>query len=216
MAGILFVCEGNLCRSPFAELVSKARLDAVLGSRIEVSSAGIRAQVGSEVPEPMADLVRAQGADPSAHRARQLDRGMIAEASLVLVAEGAQRSVVVQLHPPALHYAFTIRHLERALVPLLVPPGAATPLFDSTDPEAVTRVAETLRHGSGRVGVERAGDDDVIDPYGRSRAAYDQAVGQMRPALDLLVRSFGAGGLAPVSATPQPRFTLGRLRRRPR
>jgi len=217
MGGILFVCEGNLCRSPFAELVSKAHLDAVTEGRVDVSSAGIRAEAGSGIPEPMAALIRDHGADPSSHRARQLDAGMLADASLVLVAERAQRSALVLLHPPALHYSFTIRHVERALLPLIAASGDPDALFDVADPEPVRRLVEVLRRGLDHVLVDRAVDDDVIDPYGRSTETYQQAVVQMRPALDLLVRSFGADGLPELTAArSRSRFALGRRRHRSR
>ena len=198
MGGLLFVCEGNLCRSPFAELVTKVRLDAVSHGRLGIASAGTRARVGEGVPEPMASLVRENGADPSMHRARQLDAEMLADASLVLVAEGAHRSSLVRLHPPALHYSFTMRHVEHALMPLVTARDEPGALFDATDPGSVSRLVEVLRRGLDRIAAD--GDDDsVVDPYGRSAATYDRAVLQMRPALDLLVRSFGADGLPDVT-----------------
>lgn len=213
VGGILFVCEGNLCRSPYAELVSKDRLRSVMGSRIGVSSAGIRAQVGSRVPDPMARHIREQGVDPSMHRARQLDREMIADASLVLAADGAVRSAVVHVHPPSLHYVFTIRHLERALTPIIPVSGDVAPLFEVTAADSVSRVVEVLRRGSGLVRDVRQ-DDDVIDPYGGSKRAYRQAVAEMQPALNLLVRSFGADGLSPVAAAPTRSRLAVRSRRR--
>lgn len=193
------MCEGNLCRSPFAELVTKVRLDAVSQGRLDVNSAGTRARVGEGVPAPIAALAREHGADASMHRARQLDAEMLAGASLVLVAEGAHRTSLVRLHPPALHYSFTIRHVEHALLPLLAAPDQAGALFDATDPGSVSRLVEVLRQGRDRVAADGA-DDDVVDPFGRSGATYDRAVFQMRPALDLLVRSFGADGLPEVTA----------------
>lgn len=214
MAEILFVCEGNLCRSPFAQLVTKVRLDEVFQGRVEISSAGTRARVGEGVPAPMAELVTKYGADPSSHRARQVDARMLDDASLVLVAEGAHRAALVRLHPPVLHYSFTIRHVEHALLPLVAAPGVPGAVVDVADPDPVARLAEVLRRGLDRVATD-GGDDDVVDPYGRPASTYDRSVLQMRPALDLLARSFGAEGLPELSARRQRSwFALGRRRSR--
>src|SRR4051794_14997408 len=48
---LLYVCTGNVCRSPFAEIVTtdllRRRLGEDLASRISVTSAGVQAVVGS-------------------------------------------------------------------------------------------------------------------------------------------------------------------------
>lgn len=58
---VLFVCIGNVCRSPLGERLLAARLD---GERFEVRSAGIAAMVGSPmVPEAAAHLAAYGGGD---------------------------------------------------------------------------------------------------------------------------------------------------------
>src|SRR4051812_32932148 len=48
---LLFVCTGNICRSPFAEILTRHLLVGRLGGRVagrfEISSAGVQAVVGS-------------------------------------------------------------------------------------------------------------------------------------------------------------------------
>jgi protein-tyrosine phosphatase len=70
---VLFVCAGNICRSPTAEGVLRKRLaDAGLVERIAVASAGTHAHVGSP-PDPRAQRhAVARGFDLSAIRARQV------------------------------------------------------------------------------------------------------------------------------------------------
>jgi len=72
---VILVCLGNICRSPMAEIVLRERLDVAgltAATGFEVSSAGTG---GWHVGEPMdrraAATLRAEGYDPSRHRAQQ-------------------------------------------------------------------------------------------------------------------------------------------------
>lgn len=70
---ILFVCMGNICRSPVVEAVARARF-ALAGLDIEVDSAGTEDYHIGEPPDrrSLASAL-ARGYDASAHRARQVD-----------------------------------------------------------------------------------------------------------------------------------------------
>lgn len=83
---IVTVCTGNICRSPMAEYALRAALDdAHLGDRVEVSSVGVSdEEAGNTIDRRAGALLRSHGIDPSAHRARQMDREEILGADLVL------------------------------------------------------------------------------------------------------------------------------------
>jgi len=68
---VLFVCAGNLCRSPFAEGLAR-RLASERGLDLEFESAGEIAYEGSTCPPDALAAARAHGVDLSAHRARRL------------------------------------------------------------------------------------------------------------------------------------------------
>ena len=72
--GILFVCSGNICRSPTAEGVLRARLQAAgLDGRIGVDSAGTQGLHTKEPPDPRAQAhARRRGYDLSSQRARRV------------------------------------------------------------------------------------------------------------------------------------------------
>ncbi len=69
---ILMVCTGNICRSPTAEGVLRARLArAGLGARVGVDSAGTQGYHTGEAPDPRAvKAAAARGYDLSSLRAR--------------------------------------------------------------------------------------------------------------------------------------------------
>ena len=71
---ILMVCMGNICRSPTAEGVLRARLArAGLGKEIEVDSAGTLGYHAGEPPDPRAQKAAAKrGYDISKLRARRV------------------------------------------------------------------------------------------------------------------------------------------------
>jgi protein-tyrosine-phosphatase len=134
---ILVVCVGNLCRSPLAERLIRARLDAALGSaadRFTVGSAGTEAAVGEPMAPRAAEVARDLGADPDGCTARQLTAELVADADLVLAAGREQRAEVVRLHPPAHRYAFTLLEFARLVAapnPAAGHPGAPS----SGDPQ---------------------------------------------------------------------------------
>jgi protein-tyrosine phosphatase len=72
---VLFVCTGNLCRSPIAEGLLRRRLAENRRTDVRVDSAGIHARDGAP-PEPFAIAAAAAlGADIGRQRARQFEPG---------------------------------------------------------------------------------------------------------------------------------------------
>ena len=65
---VLFVCSGNICRSPFA---AAAAADAY--PNIEASSAGTYAVIDGHATHHMQRIATEHGLDLSGHRARQLE-----------------------------------------------------------------------------------------------------------------------------------------------
>lgn len=69
---VLFVCLGNICRSPLAEVALREEA-ARIGLDVEVDSAGIGDWHEGEAPDPRAQAVaRRHGVDISGYRARQV------------------------------------------------------------------------------------------------------------------------------------------------
>lgn len=101
-ANVLIVCHANVCRSPAAEMLFKARQRAASRSYTEpiaFQSAGLRARNGHAMDPVMRRLLAEQGVTGGAHHSRRLDRRLVRAADLVLVTERAQVSDVEALDP---------------------------------------------------------------------------------------------------------------------
>jgi len=74
MIRVLIVCLGNICRSPLAHGVLRARIaERGLGERIEVDSCGTSSYHNGEQADPNTRAVaKARGLDLEWHRSRQL------------------------------------------------------------------------------------------------------------------------------------------------
>jgi protein-tyrosine phosphatase len=86
MTRLCFVCSGNICRSPSAEIVMRELLRAEgLDDDVEVSSAGLGDwHVGEGADPRSADALTTRGYDASRHRARQFDAEWFADHDLVV------------------------------------------------------------------------------------------------------------------------------------
>ena len=71
---ILFVCLGNICRSPLAEAAVRAAAEEA-GLAVEIDSAGTGGWHVGEPPDPRAiDVARRHGADIAGLRGRQVSQ----------------------------------------------------------------------------------------------------------------------------------------------
>jgi protein-tyrosine-phosphatase len=90
---VLFVCTGNVCRSPLAAgaLIHELGADA---PRVEVGSAGTAAWEGQPASEYSVEVAGREGVDLSGHRSRRVTPALLRAADLVLVMERGHLSSV--------------------------------------------------------------------------------------------------------------------------
>lgn len=98
---VLMVCMGNICRSPTAEGVLRAKLlQAGLGGRVAVDSAGTHGYHTSEAPDPRAIAAAARrGYDITRLRARPVLPGDFARFHWLLPMDHANRAWLAQRKP---------------------------------------------------------------------------------------------------------------------
>jgi L-threonylcarbamoyladenylate synthase len=89
---IVFVCTGNTCRSPLAEVLCKKRLAERLGCTMEelpargfcVISAGLAAMMGGPAAEEAVAVARTFGADLEGHRSQPLSAQLAVQADYLV------------------------------------------------------------------------------------------------------------------------------------
>ena len=91
---LLFVCQGNICRSPFAA----AALQLLLPD-VKISSAGTIPRPGRCTPVFGLDAAKRFGVDLSAHRSAWLSAASATDATVLLVFDGVNQRTVVDRYP---------------------------------------------------------------------------------------------------------------------
>jgi protein-tyrosine phosphatase len=81
MVKILFVCHGNICRSPMAEFVMKDLVKkAGISDRVHIASAAVsREEIGNPVYPPARRELQRHGIRCDGHRAHQITRKELEE-----------------------------------------------------------------------------------------------------------------------------------------
>ncbi|ETX27161.1 low molecular weight protein-tyrosine-phosphatase [Roseivivax isoporae] len=96
---ILFVCLGNICRSPSAEAVLRAKA-AARGLSLDIDSAGTGDWHLGEPPYgPMQAAARARGYDLSGLRARRVGAADFDRFDLILAMDADNRADLARLAP---------------------------------------------------------------------------------------------------------------------
>ena len=115
MKTILFLCTGNVCRSPMAEGLFR---HAVKGrGEFRIVSAGIGAVDGEPPTHHSVQAMREIGIDISHQRSRALTSELIRSADLILGMTHSHTDTVALLYPKAAEKTFLLREFDETLEP---------------------------------------------------------------------------------------------------
>ena len=97
---IMFVCHGNICRSPMGEFILKDMLrNENMTSHIIASSAVSREEIGNPVYPPARRVLAEHGISCDGHHARQLTRAEYDQFDFFLVMDSSNLHLLKRIFP---------------------------------------------------------------------------------------------------------------------
>ena len=203
---LLFVCTGNICRSPLAERLAATLAEEALGASaatVLVRSAGTDALDGKGMDARSASALRKLGGDPEGFVARTFTPAMAYGADLVLTMTRQHRRLVLAQAPRAMKRTFTLPEAAALMADADLTGLRQLPL----DQRAV-ELAVRLNEGRARRRPVEA--DDVFDPIGQSSGIHEQVAARIARKIQPLAELLFATEQAQV---PLSAASSGPLRR---
>ncbi|MGH3648861.1 MAG: phosphotyrosine protein phosphatase [Micromonosporaceae bacterium] len=195
---VLHVCVGNICRSPMAERLLRARAAELVGADpvdelLLSRSTGTGAwHIGQPMNPPAARQLRARDVDPLGFRARQLETDHIEASDLILTATAEQLDYVRSLRPDAADRTFVLGEFGRLLRGAdLTELPAYAPKPDAVYARGVALVAMV---DAARAGAAPLFGDDLDDPYGMDDTEFTRIADQIDATVRPLVAALLDGG----------------------
>jgi protein-tyrosine phosphatase len=179
---VLFVCTGNLCRSPMAEASLRHELEARDCDGIEVASAGTWAAMGEPATDEAIMVCEAQGIDLSQHRSRPLEAEDIDDADLVLGMTSVHFQEIASLVPAARRKTMLLKEIAETEMP---------PLWGEASGE---ERLEALLMGTRPRWRRKL---DVADPIGRPLRIYERCLSELQAAIRILADILCPDGQGP-------------------
>ncbi len=167
---VLFVCTGNVCRSPMAEGFLRHEADR-LGLDLDVRSTGTHAWAGRAATWEGRRIMQELGVPIDEHRTLELDPALVDWADLVIGLAREHIRGVVRDHPEAEAKTFGLKELIH-LLPSLPP---------LHEPDDLIHEAHRARGNAAPLD-----DTDVDDPFGEREEAYRRVATEIRELITAL------------------------------
>ncbi|MDD4375296.1 MAG: low molecular weight protein arginine phosphatase [Clostridia bacterium] len=144
---IIFVCTGNICRSPMAHHYLEKRLDKRdLGKQIIVESAGTHAYTGSKATEYAIKVMKKYDVDMTRHRATKIENIDINNVDYVFCMTENHKKYLENLYPQLKDKTFTLKEFigEKENIDIQDPWGCDENTYEKTAKEIVEIVDEQI------------------------------------------------------------------------
>ena len=113
MANILFVCTGNICRSPFAEGLFTKLASQKDRQGLFADSAGLLALPGNPATSLAQRVAAEYGVSLTQHQAKSVTENLVDWSDLILVMEKGHKEALLSNSPKAAGKVLLIRHFAR-------------------------------------------------------------------------------------------------------
>lgn len=147
MPSILFVCTGNICRSPMAVGLLQARLAQDGRADWCVRSAGTWAIKGRPASMYSIRIMAEKGINLSEHRSHELSAEDVAEADLILTMELSQAEAIRAEFPAYAHRVYTLSEMVGLRYDVEDPYGGTLEEYRA----CATEIADLIERGYPRI-----------------------------------------------------------------
>jgi len=106
---VMFVCTGNICRSPMAEEILRVMFTNAGIDNVFVTSSGVGAVVGHPASDYAQEAVKMCDGDLSGHRGQQLTRELIDEQDVVFALSPGHYHSILRLAPDAAEKTYLLK-----------------------------------------------------------------------------------------------------------
>ncbi|MEW6159660.1 MAG: ribose 5-phosphate isomerase B, partial [Verrucomicrobiota bacterium] len=113
MKTVLFVCTGNICRSPMAEALFRRAVEG--RGEYRVLSAGVGTMNGQPASAYSVRALQERGLDLSAHRSSMITAQMVHEADYIFGMTHSHVDAITLLYPQAAEKTFLLREFDETL-----------------------------------------------------------------------------------------------------
>ncbi|MGC0365724.1 protein-tyrosine phosphatase [Rhodococcus sp. 27YEA15] len=170
---ILFVCTGNICRSPTAERLTAAFARRAAPANLTASSAGTYGLRDAPMEPTAAEVLTELGGDAKDFRSRRLTPATIGDVDLVLTMTERHREHVLGMAPAYLQRTFTLREAVR--------------LAEASDARSVAELS------AARSRFRKSGTDDILDPIGLDVNMFRSVGGEISGLVHQLLEQLVGG-----------------------
>ena len=109
---IVFVCTGNICRSPMAEYMFRKHMED--NGEWEVCSAGVMTGYGSPASRFGVKALREIAIEMKEHRSQPMDRELVDKADVIVVMTSAHSDILLERYPDAEAKVVLLKSLDPA------------------------------------------------------------------------------------------------------
>jgi protein-tyrosine-phosphatase len=158
---VLFVCTANICRSPMAMGLMRARIKEEK-DEWQIDSSGVWAQRGYPVAQYTQEVLKRRGVDLSNYGSKSLTTEMIQQFNLILTMERNQQEALQHAFPQYIGKIFMLSQMVGKRHDIADPVGGSLADFESTAQE----IEQIVNKGYTRIRKLAAGGKTASLPQG--------------------------------------------------
>lgn len=173
---VLFVCTGNVCRSPMGELLLPKYMPD-----LESDSAGTRGLDSHAIASSSAKIMTAHGIDPSAFRSKRITPQLVNSSDLILCFEHEQRNEISVIAPVTARRTFLLNDFA----------NMCAYCKEQGYMEGATReerLASVIDNAS-MIRPMIPDTDNIEDPMGKDFPVYERAYNEICTALQTIAKT---------------------------